>query len=482
MPFLHSPSIWLLLPLIAVAVYLATRRRRSTGWGFKDVVKDPNYWKFTRSATAEVDAIAQQSDKWPEAKIEAQAKHFVFDVQSSNDSWAELRVLRSLGKRTHPIVLSLLQDTTLYARLVAPTGKAILDETPFDRACELLSDVPPESAVEAMSPFLDDPSPAIRKASALVIAKTGAQTILPLLRKAFSDENEYVSAYALMGLESALSGTRIEDKTREALFPEVKELLFRDRNSDTASRILFRLNPEKAIALYMSENTFTTGFPALHHILRVLAEAKATVPSEKLLPLISSLETKPLRYPTNYALGAALHLLGQQHQREDSNFLREQTYHSDTNVAMGASAGLLSIYGLEDYLQKIYTIAEHDENARLNQHQRLVVAVYDCHGEVQNGGFAQYFVNSSGNNWRDASAGFKAMGFTDRRSIFEEATSIFGSEGPSADRSNRQKELSKIFRRNDDIFEPLEKRYYASGETVESYITRFVLDHADSFR
>ena len=63
-----------------------------------------------------------------------------------------------------------------------------------------------------------------------------------------------------------------------------------------------------------------------------------------------------------------------------------------------------------------------------------------------------------------------------------EAISLFGPDGPSEDRDNRQEQLSKIYKKNDSIFEALETRYYNSAEVVEVLATRFVLANPDSFR
>lgn len=115
-------------------------------------------------------------------------------------------------------------------------------------------------------------------------------------------------------------------------------------------------------------------------------------------------------------------------------------------------------------------------------HQRYYIAVFRCDAEINNGGLAQYFVNSSGDNWRDALAGLEAMGSTDRLAVVREAISLFGSDGPSESRDKRQDQLSKLYKKNNSIFEALESRYYDSDEVVEVLATRFVLSHPASFR
>ena len=105
-----------------------------------------------------------------------------------------------------------------------------------------------------------------------------------------------------------------------------------------------------------------------------------------------------------------------------------------------------------------------------------------CDGEINNGGLAQYFVNSSGDHWPDAAAGFKEMGFKERLEILNGAIAIFGNDVPSTDRNTRQEQLGKLYRRNDAVFKELESRYYDSSEVVKVFATRFVLANPEGFR
>ncbi len=105
-----------------------------------------------------------------------------------------------------------------------------------------------------------------------------------------------------------------------------------------------------------------------------------------------------------------------------------------------------------------------------------------CDGEINNGGLAQYFVNPSGNRWRDAIAGFEAMGFKERLLVLKEAIALFGKNGPSTERDIRQEQLSKLYQKDDSIFDALDSRYYKSSEIVQVLANQYVLDHAESFR
>ena len=475
--------LWLVLIVAVIAVaFVVAKKRKRLDWGFKDVVKNPKYWVGLNRAQAEVESAAMAARNWDDGKVASLTKAFVLKATSSRDAWEQAGILKELGARTHPTVLGLLREPTLYGRLVKPTGKNILPEAPFNRACDLLGDSPEADAVEALAPFLSDPSEEIRKDAALAIAKTGAATITPLVRKALSDQDEYVRSYALMGLEYALSRSGLPDSTQAELFSDVLELLRAGRNANKAADILYRFNPAKAKDYFLSPEMFRAESPILHKVLQVLANAKVPVSREALKSLIASLEMQEMKYPRTYALGEALRLLGQQQREEDRDFIRSRTKHPEERVAQGAAAGLLCSFGLDGFEQKIRETANRSGYESLTWQQRFYDAVLLCDGEINNGGLAQYFVNSSGDMWQDALAGFKAMGFKERLSVLDEAIAKFGGPGPSVDRSTRQEQLSKLYKRNESIFDSLDSRYYKSSEVVKVYISRFVLENHEAFR
>jgi HEAT repeat protein len=483
MSTLQPAVLWLVAIAVAIAVaFIVAKNRNRSGWGFKDVLKNPEYWDGMSQAQAGVGSAVEAAKCWDDDKVASLTKQFIFEAVSSRDAWEQARILRELGERTHPTVLGLLRDSSLYSRLVKPTGKDILPEAPFNRACDLLGGSPGAEAVEALVPFLSDPSEEIRKDAALAIAKTGAATIAPFVRKALSDRDEYVRSYALMGLEFALSRSGLSNSLQAELFPDVLDLLRADRNVDKAANILCRFNSGKAKDYFLSQEVFTAESPILHEVLEVLANGKVSVPHDRLKSLIASLEMQELKYPKTYALGEALRLLGQQQREEDRDFIRGRTTHPEERVAQGAAAGLLCSFGLEGFEQRIWDAEQRSGYESLTEHQRFYSAVSMCDAEINNGGLAQYFVNSSGDRWHDALAGFKAMGFQQRLAVLNEAVAKFGGAGPSTDRSIRQDQLSRLYKRDDSIFDALDNRYYESSEVVGVFASRFVLEHPEGFR
>ncbi len=481
---LSSPLFWLFVVVGGVVTWMvwAVQKREPKEWGFKEVVKNPAYWKHSEAYREEVEASVMAAQGWSDEEIAAATRHFVLEISSIREAWSEFRILGELGDRTHPSLLKLLGDPALYERLVLPTGDNLGPEAPFDRICELLGDAPPEEAIDLLSPFLDDPSPRIRKNASLAIAKTGATQIAPLVRKAFGDSDEYVRSYALMGLEFALNRAKWAANLPDELFPDVETLLREGKNADDASNVLFRLNPERAKSFFLSAEVFQADSQILHKALEKLADAKVLIDRDRLLGLISQLDSAGNQYPQTWALGEALRLLGQHADPEDRGFLETWVDHAEARVAKGAAAGLLRSHGLEGCDQRIWETEKQSGYESLTMPQRHYRAVFMCDAEILNGGLAQYFVNPSGDQWRDAMAGFEAMGSKERLAILREAIAFFGPDGPSENHSKRQAQLSWLYKKNDAIFDGLDSRYFKSAEVTAVLLTRYVLAHPDGFR
>jgi hypothetical protein len=285
-----------------------------------------------------------------------------------------------------------------------------------------------------------------------------------------------------MGLERAVKGGHLDASCQQELFSDLQKLVTEGRNADHATGLLLEFDQLRAVKLFLSPVVFTPASRSLHEALEALADRKVPVPRDRLLMLINELEQTKLEYPHDYALAEALRLLGQHRQPEDQTFFEARMNHSEAKVAEGASAGLLAWHGLEGFQQTLWDREKAQGFSGLSTPQKYYSAVIGLDGEVNNGGHSQYFVNSSGDEWREARQGLEAMGFKERVAIFREAIAKFGSDGPSVDRSTRQEQLAKIARQDDALFDSLDDRYYKCADVIDVLVTRYVIKNADAFR
>jgi hypothetical protein len=450
--------------------------------GFKELVKNPELWEEMDEGERETEAAIQESKSWSEARIAAEVRRFIFEGAVDRDVWLEKRVLAELEPSTHAAVVEILMEKELHGKLLTPVGKDALKKSPFERACDLFGETAPPEAVDAVAPFLGNAKARIRQAAALVLGKAATEDAIPYLRTALTHEDEYVRYSALKGLRFAVSGKRVPRAVAESLFAEVSKLVEDGTNGPFAANLLPDFDAEKARVFFLSPAVFSAESKALGHVLEVMAGAQMAAPRETLLALIANLESKPTEQAVSVALGDALHLLGGQGRQEDAAFLKARMTHADEDVAEGAAAGMLSLAGLDGYEERVWKAEETGGYEALPMAQRYFLAVRLLDGEVGNGGFAQYFLNPTGNQWKEAIAGLEAMGSKQKLAAVRDAVAVFGPSGPSPDREARKEELSRIYRKNDSAFETMEDRYYESGEVLQVLVTNYVIKQAEQFR
>ena len=80
---------------------------------------------------------------------------------------------------------------------------------------------------------------------------------------------------------------------------------------------------------------------------------------------------------------------------------------------------------------------------RLNRVQQILYPTHYLCAEVYNGGFHQYFHNSTGLTAPEAVEGFRTLGLNDVADLVEEAMGVFGSVFPR-ERALRQEFLDSI--------------------------------------
>ena len=181
MSVFQSPILWVVVVVIAVAaifLFIKNRNPAARG-GFVDYLKDPEGQEDCVESQEREEAAVKAAQDWDDEKVASMTRRFALEATSTHEVSDQIGILRSLGERTHPAVLNLLRDASLYDRLVKPDGKAMMAESPFNRACTLLGDSPGMECVDALAPFLSEPTPEIRRDGSFRNAQTGWGTIAP---------------------------------------------------------------------------------------------------------------------------------------------------------------------------------------------------------------------------------------------------------------------------------------------------------------
>jgi hypothetical protein len=102
----------------------------------------------------------------------------------------------------------------------------------------------------------------------------------------------------------------------------------------------------------------------------------------------------------------------------------------------------------------------------LTDTERKLLAANEVDAEVNNGGFDQYFSNSSGDSAEAALAGLKEMGAAGAAALLERAMAVFPGGKPPADRSKRQDAMEQIASQSKPVWDKCDSEFYKLTESI----------------
>lgn len=117
----------------------------------------------------------------------------------------------------------------------------------------------------------------------------------------------------------------------------------------------------------------------------------------------------------------------------------------------------------------------------LNEYERVFYVVEDLEMEVNNGGFAQFFYNSSGALSGELVHSLTEIGAYKTAEICRKALSAFGADMP-VDRAEREEFLDKMFSKElDDILNQCDNDFYKYEEDLDELNYAYMMKHREYF-
>ena len=106
----------------------------------------------------------------------------------------------------------------------------------------------------------------------------------------------------------------------------------------------------------------------------------------------------------------------------------------------------------------------------LSERDQILVTIWGLEADVNNGGFDQYFFNSSGDQAWFAPAALKSIGAHLMAAIVERANAKFGEAGPPRDSDERQEALLGLTDADEEVWEALDQEFYAYPDDVSALL------------
>ena len=111
----------------------------------------------------------------------------------------------------------------------------------------------------------------------------------------------------------------------------------------------------------------------------------------------------------------------------------------------------------------------------LSESDKVVATVFALEAEVNNGGFEQFFFNSSGDLAFFAPEALRIIGAHNTATIAEKANSIFGTAGPSSNCVERTNLLLSFGEKYDDFLGELDDQFYKYPHDLYSLLEQYLL-------
>ena len=112
----------------------------------------------------------------------------------------------------------------------------------------------------------------------------------------------------------------------------------------------------------------------------------------------------------------------------------------------------------------------------LSVRDQILVAVWGLEADVNNGGFDQYYFNTSGGQAWFAPVALKSVGAHRVAAIVERANGMFGKLGPPRDPDERQSALFAITDADENVWEELDRAFYEYPDDISALlVTHFGL-------
>lgn len=471
-------AILAVLAVVGVIAYRFFKPRNDEFGGFRDWVKNPDY----KQSAADYFA-AREALEVPDDISDDEIQQMVDRLFVQQDEDFNFDRLKLVGVKAVPTLIEALENPKTASTQFGDGGHSLDAKSPFERIVDLLEPIGPPDAAAPLAKYIDHEDDHFRKQAAIALGNIGnSECVAPMLT-ALDDDDDYVRSYAMMGIERGIEGQRCTEDFLNAMIPALTKLLNRDDGSisGTAPELLLTIDTDRAMPILLSPEYFTIENKEVHYIIRALNAAGHKIPHDILLPFLKAVRPLIDKYPHDYDYAEALMAYAHNPDSSAEQVFRTELKSSNEKVQEAASEALAVLSGVTNAREVVFDALDNQGFDQLPGPQKHYYAVFIYDAEVNNGGHSQYFVNSSGDHWRSALEGLTAIGANARAKILHEATSLFGTAGPSVDNDPRHRQLARFSKQQDKSLDELDSRYYSCDENIDALLAQYALKNKEHF-
>lgn len=138
-----------------------------------------------------------------------------------------------------------------------------------------------------------------------------------------------------------------------------------------------------------------------------------------------------------------------------------------------------SIIEIDNYIVELCSYG--DQMVKLTEEQKIFFYNQSLEREINNGGFNQYFLNSSGDFAHQTVQSLQTIGANKTADILQNAIALFPGKITPQDRTERLEILEQIEEMADPIWENLDQQFFAYEDDLNTLNIEFVRKNKDRF-
>ena len=138
-----------------------------------------------------------------------------------------------------------------------------------------------------------------------------------------------------------------------------------------------------------------------------------------------------------------------------------------------------SIIELDNFIGKLCDYG--DDYSKLTDQQKLFYLNQNLEREINNGGFNQYFCNSSGDNSHETILSLKAIGADQTADILQKAIDQFPNKSIPKDRDERTELVEQIEDTANEVWEELDEMFFEYEDDLNTLNIEYVKKNKDFF-
>lgn len=138
-----------------------------------------------------------------------------------------------------------------------------------------------------------------------------------------------------------------------------------------------------------------------------------------------------------------------------------------------------SIIELDAFISEL--CAYGDDFIKLTGEQKIFFLNQNLEREINNGGFNQFFCNSSGDNAHETILSLQAIGATKTATLLQKAIDQFPNKTVPAERDERVEMVEQIEEMANDVWEELDEEFFACEDDLDALNIEYIKKNKDFF-